>query len=231
MQILNNLKSISLSIKTINNESYKFNTGLKSAILSCYNTISSFIKPFIHKTSKYSEVKFHISNIENMKNDNNNIQLNNDKLINTPHPMKDDNVKFGDLSKVQIKVKSDEIKELIINDIIEDLEKKTTSEKGKKTTLEEEKKPTLEKEKVLQFKDELHFHSKRILFSTDESSLTEIKNEFLESIIDSILNSDEKIKSEFANIDSYKYILLDIINETVSRSFANNNYLVKKGEE
>ena len=224
MQILNNLKSISLSIKTINNESYKFNTGLKSAILSCYNTISSFIKPFFHKTSKYSEVKVHISNIENMKNDNNNnIQLNNDKLINTPHPMKDDNVKFGDLSKVQIKVKSDEIKELIINDIIEDLGKKTTSEKGKK--------PTLEEEKVLQFKDELYFHSKRILFSTDESSLNEIKNEFLESLIDSILNSDEKIKSEFANIDSYKYILLDIINETVSRSFANNNYLVKKGEE
>lgn len=222
MQISNNFKSISLSIKTINNESYKFNTGLKSAILSCYNTISSFIKPFFHKTSKFSEVKVHISNIENMKNDNN-IQLNNDKVINTPHPMKDDNVKFGNLSKVQIKVKSDEIKNLIINDIIDALEEKTTSEKGKK--------PTLEKEKVLQFKDELYFHSKRILFSTNDSSLTEIKNEFLESIIDSILNSDEKIKSEFANIDSYKYILLDIINETVSRSFANDNYLVKKGEE
>ncbi|HDT3000937.1 TPA: hypothetical protein QHL53_003222, partial [Proteus mirabilis] len=129
--------------------------------------------------------------------------------------MKGDNVKFGDLSKVQTKVKSDEIKNLIINDIISDLEEK----------------PTLEKEKILQFKDELHFHSKRILFSTDESSLNEIKNEFLESIIDSILNSDEKIKSEFGNIDAYKYILLDIINETVSRSFANGNYLVKKGEE
>ncbi|MFS3860502.1 hypothetical protein ACK6VY_13360 [Proteus mirabilis] len=214
MQIPNNLKSIFLSIKTINNESYKFNTGLKSAILSCYNTISSFIKPFFHKTSKPSEVKVHISNIENIKNDKN-IKLNNDKVIKTPHPMKGDNVKFGDLSKVQTKVKSDEIKNLIINDIISDLEEK----------------PTLEKEKILQFKDELHFHSKRILFSTDESSLNEIKNEFLESIIDSILNSDEKIKSEFGNIDAYKYILLDIINETVSRSFANGNYLVKKGEE
>ncbi|EOG1985232.1 TPA: hypothetical protein ACXI1D_003161 [Proteus mirabilis] len=217
MQISNNLKSIFLSIKTINNESCKFNTELKSAILSCYNTISSFIKPFFHKTSKSSEVKVHISNIENNKNMKNdkNMQLTNDKVINTPHLIKDDNVKFGNLSKVQIKVKSDEIKNLIINDIISILEEK----------------PTLEKEKILQFKDELHFHSKRILFSTNESSLNKIKNDFLSSIIDSILNSDEKIKSEFGNINTYKYFLSNSINETVSRSLANDKNLVKKGEE
>ncbi len=214
MQISNNLKSISLSIKTINNESYKFNTKLKSAILSCYNTISSFIKPFFHKTSKSSEVKVHISNIENMKNDKN-IKLNNNKVINTPHSVKDDNAKFGDLSEVHKKFKVDEIINLIINDVISVLEEK----------------PTLEKQEVLQFKKNLKLHSKSILSSTNDSSLTEIKNNFLASIIDSILNSDEKIKSEFGNINTYKYFLSNSINETVSRSLANDKNLVKKGEE
>lgn len=214
MQISNNLKSISLSIKTINNESYKFNTGLKSAILSCYNTISSFIKPFFHKTSNSSEVKVHISNIENMKNDKN-MQLNNNKVINTPHPMKDDNAKFGGLSEVHKKFKVDEIINLIINDIISVLEEK----------------PTLDKQDVLQFKKNLKLHSKSILLSTNDSSLTEIKNNFLASIIDSILKSDDKIKSEFGNINIYKYFLSNSINETVSRSLANDKNLVKKGEE
>ncbi|HEJ9662382.1 TPA: hypothetical protein ACKRFJ_000319 [Proteus mirabilis] len=214
MQISNNLKSISLSIKTINNESYKFNTKLKSAILSCYNTISSFIKPFFHKTSKSSEVKVHISNIENMKNDKN-IKLNNNKVINTPHSVKDDNAKFGDLSEVHKKFKVDEIINLIINDVISVLEEK----------------PTLEKQEVLQFKKNLKLHSKSILSSTNDSSLTEIKNNFLASIIGSILNSDEKIKSEFGNINTYKYFLSNSINETVSRSLANDKNLVKKGEE
>ncbi|MBG6018067.1 hypothetical protein ACTXA3_03560 [Proteus mirabilis] len=214
MQISNNFKRIFLSIKTINNESYKFNTGLKSAILSCYNTISSFIKPFFPKTSNSSEVKVHISNIENMKNDKN-MQLNNNKVINTPHPMKDDNAKFGDLSEVHKKFKVDEIINLIINDIISVLEEK----------------PTLDKQDVLQFKKNLKLHSKSILLSTNNSSLTEIKNNFLASIIDSILKSDDKIKSEFGNINIYKYFLSNSINETVSRSLANDKNLVKKGEE
>ncbi|MDX4951242.1 hypothetical protein [Proteus mirabilis] len=214
MQISNNFKRIFLSIKTINNESYKFNTGLKSAILSCYNTISSFIKPFFPKTSNSSEVKVHISNIENMKNDKN-MQLNNNKVINTPHPMKDDNAKFGDLSEVHKKFKVDEIINLIINDIISVLEEK----------------PTLDKQDVLQFKKNLKLHSKSILLSTNNSSLTEIKNNFLASIIDSILKSDDKIKSEFGNINTYKYFLSNSINKTVSRSLANDKNLVKKGEE
>lgn len=214
MQISNDVKNTLLSLKNINNESCKFNTKLKSAILSCYNTISSFIKPFFHKTSKHSEVKVHISNIGNMENDKN-IQLTNDKIIDTPYSMKDDNVKFRDLSKVQKKFKIDEIKNLIINDIISALEEK----------------PTVEKEKILQFKGELHFHSKSILLSTNDSSLTEIKNNFLASIIDSILNSDEKIKSEFGNIDAYKYFLSNSLNETISRSLANDKNLVKKGEK
>ncbi|HGM9976196.1 TPA: hypothetical protein ACKRFS_000260 [Proteus mirabilis] len=214
MQIKSYLKNTPLSLKSINNESYKFNTKLKPAILSCYNTISSFIKPFFHKTSNNSEFKVQISNIENMKK-NENIQLDNNKVINTPHPMKDDNAKFGDLSEVHKKFKVDEIMNLIINDIISVLEEK----------------PTLEKKEVLQFKKNLKLHSKSILSSTKDSSLTEIKNNFLASIIDSILKSDDKIKYEFGNINAYEYFLLNSINETVSRLLANDKNLVKNGEK
>ncbi|HEJ9521347.1 TPA: hypothetical protein SMM95_000261 [Proteus mirabilis] len=214
MQIKSYLKNTPLSLKSINNESYKFNTKLKSAILSCYNTISSFIKPFFHKTSNNSEFKVQISNIENMKK-NENIQLDNNKVINTLHPMKDDNAKFGDLSEVHKKFKVDEIMNLIINDIISVLEEK----------------PTLEKKEVLQFKKNLKLHSKSILSSTKDSSLTEIKNNFLASIIDSILKSDDKIKYEFGNINAYEYFLLNSINETVSRLLANDKNLVKNGEK
>ncbi|MDF7190076.1 hypothetical protein [Proteus mirabilis] len=214
MQIKSYLKNTPLSLKSINNESYKFNTKLKSAILSCYNTTSSFIKPFFHKTSNNSEFKVQISNIENMKK-NENIQLDNNKVINTPHPMKDDNAKFGDLSEVHKKFKVDEIMNLIINDIISVLEEK----------------PTLEKKEVLQFKKNLKLHSKSILSSTKDSSLTEIKNNFLASIIDSILKSDDKIKYEFGNINAYEYFLLNSINETVSRLLANDKNLVKNGEK
>ncbi|MGM7606183.1 hypothetical protein ACS7D9_16315 [Proteus mirabilis] len=213
MQISNNVKNILSSLKSINNENYKFNTELKSAILSCYNTISSFIKPFFHKTSNNSEFKVHISNIENMKK-NENLQLDN-KVINTPHSMKDDNAKFGDLSEVHKKFKVDEIMNLIINDIISVLEEK----------------PTLEKKEVLQFKKNLKLHSKSILSSTKESSLTEIKNNFLASIIDSILKSDDKIKYEFGNINTYEYFLSNSINETISRSLAKDKNLVKKGDK
>ncbi len=60
--------------------------------------------------------------------------------------MKDDNDKFGDLSKKYTKsLKVDEIINLIINDIISVLEEK----------------PTLEKGKIIQFEDELHSHSKK----------------------------------------------------------------------
>ncbi|HCU0403210.1 TPA: hypothetical protein OUE97_001542, partial [Proteus mirabilis] len=128
---------------------------------------------------------------------------------------KDDNDKFGDLSEVHKKFKVDEIINLIINDIISVLEEK----------------PTLEKQEVLQFKKNLKLHSKSILSSTNDSSLTEIKNNFLASIIDSILKSDDKIKSEFGNINNYKYFLSNSINETVSRSLAKDKNLVKNGEK
>ncbi|MBQ0626374.1 hypothetical protein KAH71_15410, partial [Proteus mirabilis] len=94
-----------------------------------------------------------------------------------------------------------------------------------------EEKPTLEKGKIIQFEDELHSHSKSILSSTNDLSLTEIKNKFLASIIDSILTSDEKIKSEFGNINNYKYFLSNSINETVSRSLAKDKNLVKNGDK
>ncbi|HEI8495397.1 TPA: hypothetical protein SLE90_003514, partial [Proteus mirabilis] len=61
--------------------------------------------------------------------------------------------------------------------------------------------------------------------------LTEIKNNFLASIIDSILKSDDKIKYEFGNINAYEYFLLNSINETVSRLLANDKNLVKNGEK
>ncbi|HEJ0119069.1 TPA: hypothetical protein SLO42_003334, partial [Proteus mirabilis] len=111
--------------------------------------------------------------------------------------------------------KVDEIMNLIINDIISVLEEK----------------PTLEKKEVLQFKKNLKLHSKSILSSTKDSSLTEIKNNFLASIIDSILKSDDKIKYEFGNINAYEYFLLNSINETVSRLLANDKNLVKNGEK
>ncbi|HEJ0400483.1 TPA: hypothetical protein SLO51_003204, partial [Proteus mirabilis] len=89
----------------------------------------------------------------------------------------------------------------------------------------------LEKGKIIQFEDELHSHFKSILSSTNDSSLTEIKNKFLASIIDSILTSDEKIKSEFGNINTYEYFLSNSINETISRSLAKDKNLVKKGDK
>ncbi|HEJ1046700.1 TPA: hypothetical protein SLP04_001759, partial [Proteus mirabilis] len=125
------------------------------------------------------------------------------------------NDKFGDLSEVHKKFKVDEIINLIINDIISVLEEKTT----------------LEKQEVLQFKKNLKLHSKSILSSTNDSSLTEIKNNFLASIIDSILKSDDKIKSEFGNINAYEYFLSNSINETVSRSMAKDKNLVKNGDK
>ncbi|HBI3648217.1 TPA: hypothetical protein K3891_003664, partial [Proteus mirabilis] len=69
------------------------------------------------------------------------------------------------------------------------------------------------------------------LFSGNVLSLTEVKNDFLGAIIDSILKSDDKIKSEFGNINTYKYFLLNSINETVSRLLANDKNLVKNGEK
>lgn len=74
---------------------------------------------------------------------------------------------------------------------------------------------TLEKEKITQFKNELKFNSKWILFSGDAISLEKTKNNYLESIVDTILNSDDKIKSNFGSIDNYKHFLRDDINNAV----------------
>ncbi len=97
------------------------------------------------------------------------------------------------------KAKSDEIKESIINDIISSLEEI----------------PTLDKEKITELKNKLSFNSKRILFSGDATSLAKIKNDFADLILDTILNSDDKIKSNIGNINSYKYFLQDSINNAV----------------
>ncbi|MBG2801448.1 hypothetical protein ACNARU_04800 [Proteus sp. WDL240414] len=78
-----------------------------------------------------------------------------------------------------------------------------------------EETPTLEKEKITEFKNELYFNSKLILFSGDTTSLTKIKEDFMGSIVDTLLNSDDKIKYNIGNIDGYKYFLQDSINNTV----------------
>ncbi|AZH06283.1 hypothetical protein EHQ78_11515 [Proteus mirabilis] len=214
MFILNVIKSTLSSIKSINNETSKVNAGLNSVIISCYNTIVSFIKPFFHENLKYSEIKTHINNIENKRNDKN-IPLNNEKIIGVTQKIKADKIDSIALSNAKIKAKSDEIKETIINEIISSLEEI----------------PTLEKKDITKFKEELLFHTKRILFSGNVLSLTEVKNDFLGAIIDSILKSDDKIKYEFGNINTYKYFLLNSINETVSRLLANDKNLVKNGEK
>ncbi|WP_077885118.1 hypothetical protein [Shigella sp. FC1655] len=75
--------------------------------------------------------------------------------------------------------------------------------------------PTLEKEKITELKNKLYFDSKLLLFSGDAASLTKIKKDFVKSIVDTLLDSDDKIKSNIGNIDSYKYFLQNSINHTV----------------
>ncbi|WP_311752141.1 hypothetical protein [Proteus columbae] len=97
------------------------------------------------------------------------------------------------------KVKSNEIKEHVINDIIELLEIKMG----------------LDKEKIIEFKNELYLASKEIVFNGDKNSLNKSKASFSKSIVETILNSDEIIKSKFGSLDTYKFFLLDNINNAI----------------
>lgn len=198
MYINNIVRSTFSAIKNIENKESIIKNSLNGIILGCYNSIVSFINPVFNKNINFLGLKRSISNIENKINNNENskIYFNENEGSNGLVADKPIDNSFSNAIR---KVKSDEIKESIINDIISSLEGM----------------PTLEKEKITEFKSELHFNSKWILFSGDKVSLTRIKNEFAVSILDTILNSDDKIKSNIGNIDSYKYFLQDSINNAV----------------
>ncbi|MBG2876265.1 hypothetical protein I4902_06800 [Proteus alimentorum] len=197
MYINNVVRRAFLAIKNIENKENVIKSSLNVIILGCYNAIVFFIKPIFNKNINFLELKRSISNVDNKinKNESNKIYLNNKEK----NKIEIDKPIYNTFSHVMRKVRSDEIKASVINDIISCLEEI----------------PTLEKEKIVEFKNELHFHSKWILFFGDEKSLTKIKNDFLETIVDSILNSDNKIKSNFGNIDNYKYFLRDSINNAI----------------
>ncbi|HEJ9487051.1 TPA: hypothetical protein SMM93_002474 [Proteus mirabilis] len=201
MYINNMVRSTFLAIKNIENKGDKIKNVLNGVVLSCYNTIISFIKPSFNIKNNFLGLRKSISNIENKNNqsENKTTKLDSKEKINKEELNESNEVFDKSFSYAQRKVKSDKIKESVINDIISSLEEIST----------------LEKEKITQFKNELKFHSKWILFSGDEISLEKTKNNYLESIVDTILNSDDKIKSNFGSIDNYKHFLRDDINNAV----------------
>lgn len=198
MYINNMVRCTFLAIKNIENKGGKIKNVLNGVILSCYNTIISFIKPSFNIKNNFLGLRKSISNIENKnsQSENKTTKLDNKEKINKEEL---NEVFDKSFSYAQRKVKSDKIKESVINDIISSLEEIST----------------LEKEKITQFKNELKFNSKWILFSGDAISLEKTKNNYLESIVDTILNSDDKIKSNFGSIDNYKHFLRDDINNAV----------------
>lgn len=198
MYVNNIVRSAFSAIKNIENKERVVRNSLNGMILGCYNTIVLFINPVFNKHINFLGIKKGIDNIYNVnnKNENKKIYLNNNEDDNN---IEIDKPIYNTFSHIIRKVRSDEIKAHVINDIISGLEGI----------------PTLEKEKIIEFKSELKFHSKWILFSGDAISLTRIKSDFLESIVDSILNSDDKIKSNFEDVDSYKYFLQDSINNAI----------------
>lgn len=201
MYINNMVRSTFLAIKNIENKGDKIKNVLNGVVLSCYNTIISFIKPSFNIKNNFLGLRKSISNIENKNNqsENKTTKLDSKEKINKEELNESNEVFDKSFSYAQRKVKSDKIKESVINDIISSLEEIST----------------LEKEIITQFKNELKFHSKWILFSGDAISLEKTKNNYLESIVDTILNSDDKIKSNFGSIDNYKHFLRDDINNAV----------------
>ncbi|NBM96584.1 hypothetical protein I6G31_05770 [Proteus penneri] len=196
MYINNVVRDTFSAIKNIENKRSEIKNIINGIILSCYNSIIEFIKPNSSIKNNFLRLKDSISNIKNNQSEINTTKLDYNEKVNK----KDLDESFDKLlAKVKREVKSDEIKESIINDIISYLEEI----------------PTLEKEKITEFKNKLYFHSKWIIFSGDATSLTKIKSDFLETIVDSILNSDSEIKSNFGNVDNYKYFLQDNINNAV----------------
>lgn len=200
MYINNIVRSAFSAIKNIENKERVVRNSLNGMILGCYNTIVLFINPVFNKHMNFLGIKKRIDSVNNIdnlnKNENKKIYLNNNEDNNN---IEIDKPIYNTFSHVVRKVRSDEIKAYVINDIISGLEGI----------------PTLEKEKIIEFKNELEFHSKWILFSGDTIFLTRIKSDFLESIVDSILNSDDKIKSNIKDVDSYKYFLQDSINNAI----------------
>lgn len=194
MYINNMVRSTFLAIKNIENKGGGIKNVLNGVVLSCYNTIISFIKPSFNIKNNFLGLRKSISNIENKT-----IKLDSKEKINKEELNETNEVFDKSFSYAQRKVKSDKIKESVINDIISSLEEIST----------------LEKEKITQFKNELKFNSKWILFSGDAISLEKTKNNYLESIVDTILNSDDKIKSNFGNIESYKFFLKESISNSV----------------
>lgn len=194
MYINNMVRSTFLAIKNIENKGGEIKNVLNGVVLSCYNTIISFIKPSFNIKNNFLGLRKSISNIENKT-----IKLDSKEKINKEELNETNEVFDKSFSYAQRKVKSDKIKESVINDIISSLEEIST----------------LEKEKITQFKNELKFNSKWILFSGDAISLEKTKNNYLESIVDTILNSDDKIKSNFGNIESYKFFLKESISNSV----------------
>ncbi len=205
MYINNIVRNTFSAIKNVENKSREIKNILNGIILSCYNTIISFIKPSINIKNDFLGLRKNISNVENKNNQSESTPV---KLDNKEKTDKKENDEVFDkqLSEAQRKIKSDEIKSSIINDIISFLKEI----------------PELEKEKITEFKKELEFHSKWILFSGNKISLDNSKNNFLESIADSLLNSNEKIKSSFGSIDSYKFFLKESIDNTVENILYKN---------
>lgn len=205
MYINNIVRNTFSAIKNVENKSREIKNILNGIILSCYNTIISFIKPSINIKNDFLGLRKNISNVENKNNQSESTPV---KLDNKEKTDKKENDEVFDkpLSEAQRKIKSDEIKSSIINDIISFLKEI----------------PELEKEKITEFKKELEFHSKWILFSGNKISLDNSKNNFLESIADSLLNSDDKIKSSFGSIDSYKFFLKESIDNTVENIIYKN---------
>lgn len=205
MYINNIVRNTFSAIKNVENKSREIKNILNGIILSCYNTIIIFIKPSINIKNDFLGLRKNISNVENKNNQSESTPV---KLDNKEKTDKKENDEVFDkqLSEAQRKIKSDEIKSSIINDIISFLKEI----------------PELEKEKITEFKKELEFHSKWILFSGNKISLDNSKNNFLESIADSLLNSNEKIKSSFGSIDSYKFFLKESIDNTVENILYKN---------
>lgn len=201
MYINNIVRNTFLAIKNVENKGNEIKNLLNGIMLSCYNTITSFIKPSVNIKNNFLGLRKSISNIENKnsQSENKTIKLDNKEKINKEELNETNEVFDKSFSYAQRKIKSDKIKESVINDIISSLEEIST----------------LEKEKITQFKNELKFNSKWILFSGDAISLEKTKNNYLESIVDTILNSDDKIKSNFGSIDNYKHFLRDDINNAV----------------
>lgn len=196
---INNVVRHAISvIKNINNNENKFKNSLSGFILGCYNTVFLFIKPIFNKDINYIGLKKSISNIENKSrlNKDNNVCQNKSEGFNKLE-MNDSGHK--EFSRVSREVKSDEIKNNVINEIIKSL--------GENKNVREED--------LLDLKAKLHLNTQKILFSGDKSSLNKSKEFFLKSITETILNSDEKIKSHIGNIDTYKFFLSDDISEII----------------